>query len=329
MSSFPGNILLPANSVRRLGYGLMVAGLLLPFAVLIGRAANHQPPEILDEEAVTYRPEMILLPTGTFQMGSPDDEPDRGADETLHEVTLTRRFLLSRTEITQGQYVAVVGENPVESRTDSFGDRCADAGDGDDLPVVCVDWFEAVRFCNALSRLEGLEPAYAIQGEEVTWNQDALGYRLPTEAEWEYATRAGTRTVWVGTDRAEAVCAFANVADASAKAQNAGWATFECDDGFPGLAPVDTKLQNPWGLYGLGGNAAEWMWDQYGDYPRGAVEDPVFESPDASNRVIRGGSWRNLPRSARVANRLRGVPSIRGGNLGFRVARSYPLPSDP
>ncbi|MEM8963460.1 MAG: formylglycine-generating enzyme family protein [Acidobacteriota bacterium] len=309
-----GDILLPERPIRRLGAALIVVGVLLPFSVVTWCAVTWQP-EIEREEAQSLGIEMIALPTGRFMMGSPEDEPDRDGDETLHEVVITRRFALSRTEISQGQYFEVMGDRPVDTTTDIFDDVCSRAGVGDDLPVVCVDWLKVVRFCNELSRREGLELAYTILGADVRWNREAVGYRLPTEAEWEYAARAGTRQRWVGTDDKAEVCEYANVYDS----------VFPCEDGYEALAPVDAKLANRWLLHGLGGNALEWVWDYYEAYPTGPVADP--SGPEqASYRVIRGGSWWVIPRSARVAGRSWDEPSDRLGYLGFRVARS--LPSD-
>ena len=302
----------------------MGAGLLLPMGVLWHRAASWEAPERIVEEALALRPEMVVLPAGTFEMGSPDDEEGHTENETLHTVVLTQRFAVSRTEITQGQFAAVMGERPVETRADGLGRTCREAGVGDDLPVVCVDWLEAVRYCNELSKREGLEPAYVVVDGEPTWDKAAPGYRLLTEAEWEYAARAGTRTRFVGSDREEEVCAFSNFADASAKAQNPAWTTFACDDSFPALAPVGSLRPNPWFLLDLGGNVREWVWDTYAPYPEGIVRDQVSDSNRDSNRVRRGGSWWNGPHLARVADRNGDDPSWRLGYLGFRVARSLP-----
>ena len=318
-------ILLPEPPIRWLGIGLMVLAVALPFAALTLRASRWQAPARPEnEKAPALRPAMVRLPGGTFQMGSPPDETDRDTDETLHEVMLDA-FLVSRTEVTQGQYFAVMGERPVAEREGDLFDRfCKEAGLGDDLPVVCIDWFEAIGYCNALSLREGLDPVYTIEGERVTRNQGAEGYRLLTEAEWEYAARAGTQDVWVGTRVAAEVCEFANVADAAGKAKNPNWTTFECNDTFPALAPVGARRPNRWLLHGLGGNAAEWVWDTYKTSFPEERENPVADDPNASNRLFRGGSWGSIPRYARVANRDGVAPSWRNDFVGFRVARSLP-----
>jgi formylglycine-generating enzyme required for sulfatase activity len=123
---------------------------------------------------------MVLIQGGTFQMGSPATEPERDADETLHEVTVAD-FMMSRTEVSQQEYERVMGKNPSERK-------------GNNLPVENVTWYDAVAYCNALSQQKGLTPCYTISGTTVTWNLNANGYRLPTEAEWEYAARGGKQT---------------------------------------------------------------------------------------------------------------------------------------
>jgi sulfatase modifying factor 1 len=326
-----GAVLLGARPVRWLGAGLLAAGLALPWLILAWRAAHPPPPEAATRP-LTLRPEMVALPAGTFEMGSPAREAGRDDDERLHEVRLDRPFIVSRTEVTQGQFAAVMGEGTFFGGKDT-ANRCPDAGVGPELPVVCVSWQEAVAYCNRLSELEGLTPVYAVRGDEVTWpDHDADGYRLLTEAEWEYAARAGTRTVWVGTDTEAEACRYGNVADEAAKAENPDWQTFACRDGYPRLAPVTASQANDWHLYGLGGNAAEWVWDRYGEYPDepGPAVSPLGPTR-GSSRVFRGGSWGYEPRDARVADRYGFTPGDRNDFVGFRLARSCPwavAPSD-
>ena len=174
----------------------------------------------------------------------------------------TRDTTRARTEVTQGQYFALIGYRPVATRRDFVDGECAAAGVGDNLPVVCVDWLEAVTFCNRLSVIEGLDPVCEISGSDVSWGEGD-GYRLPTEAEWEYAARGDVRTSYVGTSTESEICSYANVAAQATLERTPDFAVFDCDDGFPVLAPVDHERfpDNPWRLRGLGGNASEWVWD--------------------------------------------------------------------
>ena len=253
---------LTERQVRALGTALIGLGMLvLPGAWLWAAMAAWAEP-------VVVRPELVELPGGTFTMGSPGGDAGRSDDERQHEVTLSP-FLMSKTEVTQGMYRAVMGALPT---TCDVGGLQA----GDDLPVHCVTWDEAAAFCEALSALEGL-PA-------------GQGYRLPTEAEWEYAARAGTDLVYAGTSEVAEVCAFGNVADATAKAANPGWTTFDCDDGYAELAPVAFFRPNAWGLHDLTGNVWEWTADWYDEDYGGDAVDPRGP-PSGSVRVIRGGSF--------------------------------------
>jgi formylglycine-generating enzyme required for sulfatase activity len=219
-------------------------------------------------------------------MGSPSSEVSRIDNEVQHQVTISRPFYLSKHEVTQKEWVEVMGSNPSNFK-------------GDDLPVECVSWYDVVEYCNKRSVKEGLTPAYTGSGTTVTWNQSANGYRLPTEAEWEYACRAGTTTPFytgnnITTDEAN---------------YNRGktWA-------------VGSGTPNPWGLYDMSGNVWEWCWDLYGDYSSGPQTDPLGAS-SGTNRVRRGGSWISNGRYLRSAYRGLNTPSYRYGNLGFRLAR--------
>ncbi len=219
-------------------------------------------------------------------------------------------FLLGVTEVTQRLYAAVMGQNP------SFFQ-------GEDHPVERVSWFDAVRFCNRLSVVEGLEPAYRVQDDTVSWDVHASGYRLPTEAEWEAAARAGQATGFSGSDA---------VGDVAWYLVNAGSETH----------PVGTKEHNGIGLFDMSGNVWEWVWDEFGGeveapedldpivaatiYGREIVperredEDELEESETA--RVLRGGSWLSVARHVHVGRRSGDNPYNRGINLGFRIARS-------
>jgi formylglycine-generating enzyme required for sulfatase activity len=234
---------------------------------------------------------MIRIHGGTFTMGSPDSEPGREDDETRHLVRVSD-FFISRYEVTQEEYREVMGADLSEFK-------------GDSLPVEQVSWFDAIEYCNRRSLMEDLIPAYTVSGSgdrrDVTWNRDANGYRLPTEAEWEYACRAGTTAPYSGGDSVD----------------SAGW-----HDGNSGHTthPVGQKEASAWGLYDMHGNVYEWCQDWYGEYADGAQEDPAGTA-SSSSRVVRGGSWGSLARYLRSAYRYF-TPSNGSSYVGFRLARS-------
>jgi len=210
---------------------------------------------------------------GTFMMGSPDSEAGRDSDEgPQHQVTISKAFELQTTEVTQSQWESVMGSNPSYFK-------------GSDLPVEQVSWDDAQEFITKLNA-----------------KNDGYRYRLPTEAEWEYAARAGTTGAYAGD------------LDAMAwYAQNSG----------PTTHPVGTKAPNAWGLYDMHGNVWEWVQDWYGDYSTSAVTDPVGPSL-GSGRVLRGGDWYSYSQYCRSANRYNDSPAIRGSNLGLRLLRTSP-----
>jgi serine/threonine protein kinase len=250
---------------------------------------------------------LTLIPSGTFKMGSAAGEGE--ADEQpSHEVRISRPFYLGIHEITQGQYRAVMGNNPSWFSIESGSNDRTKGSTRDEHPAESITWFEAVRFCNELSKREGLKPFYAIFGPDVSvidWTQ--TGYRLPTEAEWEYACRAGSETVYsFGSDPRELI-RHAWFGEASEKSAHS----------------VARKLANAWGLFDMHGNVGEWCWDWYdhtyyssssGTDPKGAAKGKL--------RVHRGGGF-NLPASQlHSADRTAKEPTVRYGGLGFRVARN-------
>jgi formylglycine-generating enzyme required for sulfatase activity len=247
--------------------------------------------------------DFVLVKGGTFTMGSPASEPERGTDETQHHVTVGD-FYIAASSVTQREYSQLMGSNPSEFK-------------GDNLPVENVTWFDAVRFCNARSTREGLTPAYTISGETVTWNRNANGYRLPTEAEWEYACRAGTTTPFnIGnsiTDR-EANCY-----------NNYGYnnnSSGRVTGGYRGrTSPVNSYAANSWGLFDMHGNAADWCWDWYGEYGTAAQTNPTGPVT-GTLRVNRGGGWNDFPKHIRSAYRAATPPGNGSFNLGFRLARN-------
>jgi len=212
---------------------------------------------------------LAYVPPGKFMMGSPADEPGRHKDETRHPVTITNGFYIGVTEVTQAQYRAVMGFNPSETK-------------GDDLPVSKVSWHNATAFCKKLSRAGGRT------------------YRLPTEAEWEYACRAGAAGPFAGSGRIDEM----------------GW---HMDNSDERPHPVARKSPNAWGLVDMHGNAMEWCADWCRrDLGAAPATDPA--SPAAGKqRVARGGSWGHFARACRSAARASYNPAYQLRHLGLRV----------
>jgi formylglycine-generating enzyme required for sulfatase activity len=256
---------------------------------------------------------MIRIQGGTFTMGSPAGEPQRRSNETQHQVTV-RSFYMGRYPVTQKEYQEVMGVNPSEFK-------------GDNLPVENVSWYDAVEYCNKLSQIEGLTPAYTIDksrrdinnisdNDNVRWlvtrKRNAKGYRLPTEAEWEYACRAGTTTPFntgdnITTDNAnyDGNHPYNNNSKGIYRRETTAVGSFEA---------------NPWGLYDMHGNVFEWCWDWNGDYPNEKQKDPAGAA-SGIYRVFRGGSWDSSAAYIRSASRSYFYPPFRNNDIGFRLAR--------
>lgn len=215
--------------------------------------------------------EFVKITSGTFMMGSPESEKGRNIDETEHQVTISKSFYLGKYEVTQGQWIAVMGSNP--SKFSGCGDNC---------PVEYVNWQDIQEFIKKLNE----------KGEGT--------YRLPTEAEWEFACRAGTIGAYNGS----------NLSDL-------GWYGENSDDR---THPVGQKKANAWGVYDMHGNVYERVQDWYGNYPNGSVVDPKGQST-GTNLVVRGGSWGGDAINVRAATRSSGSPTFRLSDVGFRLVK--------
>ena len=275
-------------------YGL--GGLVLVFAVALpwlARSQGYLRYQTAEAPPQALHPALIELPEGTFLMGS-EEYPN---EQPVHQVTVSA-FQLCRTEVTQAQYEAVMGENPSICRY----------GCEEDAPVQQVSWLDAVRYLNQLSRLAGLtedELCYVVQGEQVTWRRSCVGYRLPTEAEWEYAARAGTRTRY-------------SFGDDEGRLDEHAWYAGKANKR---VHPVARKGQNPWGFHDMHGNVWEWVWDWYSErYSTDTGNDPMGPKT-GDRRVLRGGSFGVAAVYLRSAHRNRDPPSHRYGFFGFRCAR--------
>jgi formylglycine-generating enzyme required for sulfatase activity len=226
---------------------------------------------------------MVWIPAGQFVMGSPESEVDRESDEGPQtRVTLTRGFFMGRYEVTQGEYLSVIGDNPSYFTGDT------------NLPVEMVAWFEATDYCAQLTvreRTAGRLPT-------------GWAYRLPTEAEWEYASRAGSTNCF-------------SYGDDPGYTQLGNYAWYYANSGNT-PHPVGGKSPNRWGLFDLSGNVWEWCSDWYGTYPGGNVTDPQG-SISGSRRVFRGGSWDGPADYCRSAQRYDYDPSLRNDSIGFRL----------
>ncbi len=255
--------------------------------------------------------DLVRVPAGTFWMGASDSDKNAQSDEMpRRQITIRLPFLMGKTEITQGQYEEVMGTNPSAHAPKGRFARLVAGVDTAPLPVESVTWLDAVRFCNRLSEWHSLEPYYKIDGERVTI-RGGTGYRLPTEAEWEYACRAGRETTWFFGENAERLGDYAWYAANSGDRPHA----------------VGTKKANPFGLHDMLGNVPEWCFDRYDAryLDRVASTDPVAQST-SDVRVFRGGGWNALatqlrPSARRPLGLAYGGP---GSNnlIGFRVVRN-------
>ncbi|MCL2832885.1 MAG: SUMF1/EgtB/PvdO family nonheme iron enzyme [Treponema sp.] len=250
----------------------------------------------------------VIISGGTFLMGSSTKELNRNNNETQHQVTVNS-FIMGKYEVTQNEYQEIMGGN--SSIKDVFK--------GENLPIVYVNWINAINYCNKISERDGLTPVYNIkisqtQKWDVTWNHNADGYRLPTEAEWEYACRAGTVTPFNTGNNITSDQANFNATNPYNNNPKGEFRKI--------LMPVGSFPANNFGLYDMHGNVWEWCWDLFGNYSSGAQNNPLG-STTGTTHVVRGGSWDRDAQSLRSAFRYFYDVDYIGNNIGFRVVRSW------
>lgn len=237
--------------------------------------------------------EFVLVPGGTFKMGNTFEQDGFEDELPVHQVTLTD-FYISTFEVTQAEWTAVMGSNPSTFK-------------GDMKPVENISWFDAIDFCNKLSEKEGLKPAYTIgRNNRATCDWSANGYRLPTEAEWEYASRGGKESkgyIYSGSNAIDEV-------------------GFYKENSMSMSHPTGSKVPNELGIYDMSGNVWEWCWDWYSNsYSPEAVTNP-HGVEQGIERCRRGGSWAQISKSARSSNRLGTPPELKFNYVGIRLVKN-------
>jgi len=296
---------------NRVGWALIAAALLVlaggyGFALPRFKPVTYDPAQ--EQFAATYDLPLEwtnsvgmvfrLVPAGFYHRGSPGSERGRSRDEYRHAIRVPEPLFMAVTETTQRQFEMVRGYNP------SFFSGTPDA------PVEFVRWDEALLFCNALSEREGLSPAYVFRDGAWFWDETARGYRLPVEAEWEFAARAGTATAF-----------YTGGSERNLQTRKHAWrAAWMRANSHGRTQPVGQREPNAWGLYDMSGNVWEWCWDWYEPYP--VTIDPLFTGPPfGQQRSIRGGGWYSTWPDVRSASRLGRDPAMPGNSIGFRCVR--------
>lgn len=246
-------------------------------------------------------PELVAIPAGRFVMGATPGERNAEDDEgPVREVTLSRPFALGKYEVTYDEWEACVADKACERTPDEGWGRGR-------RPVLHVNYDQALGYASWLSRRTGKV------------------YRLPSEAEWEYAARAGSGAAGGWGDDAAKACEFANVYDQSAHGRyRFGWKPFPCDDRTTETAPVGSYAPNAFGVYDTLGNVWEWVADCYAPYGGAPVDGSAVAMDGCKKRISRGGSWNIFPVWVRVSYRYGLEPQLRSNNLGLRVLRELP-----
>ena len=268
---------------------------------------------IPDSTVSVLENDYILVEGGSFSMGSTLEFISASDEKPVHKVAVSS-FYMSDHEVTQAEYMAVMGSNP-----SGFS--------GGSSPVEIVSWYDAIEYCNKLSEMKGLSPCYSLNGttdtskwgkkgdpwDNVVCDFTANGYRLPTEAEWEYAARGGNKSNGYIFSGSNGYTTYSGIYDIGSVA----W----CDEDWGSTHDIKTKQPNELGLYDMSGNVREWCWDWYGSYDSSAQANPTGASSGRS-RVYRGGGWLDTLWECRVANRDYSRPGYAFSDLGFRVVRT-------
>ncbi len=252
----------------------------------------------------------ILIEGGDFYMGSPEDERQRASDEERHKVTIAS-FYVDPYEVTQKDYEAVMGSNP------SFFK-------GENRPVENVSWFDAIEYCNRLSKISGLTEVYRITDNSVIFNRKADGYRLLTEAEWEYIARAGTDSVYyfgnqVHSDLVNFEGSYPYLIEENYVHRQDS--TVRTSAYRAETINVDELPPNPWGLYNILGNVSEWVFDYYEPFTSLEASNPAGPG-QGTLRVNRGGAYNDFGKHLRASYRSAANPNIKDQNTGFRICRN-------
>lgn len=293
-------VTLPVWSVYALGGWLLALALALPWLVRWQGGLRGPVPVADVGKPAMIRPALVRLPGGVFQMGS--DAPEAYWDEKPAHSESVLPFDMCQTEVTQAQWRAVIGTEPSDCR---FG--C-----GDNMPVHDVSWFDAIEYLNRLTDIEGgMSRCYYVHWDyTVIWHRDCTGYRLPTEAEWEYAARARSWTSFSFGDDSAALPEYAWFSENSGNR----------------VHDVATREPNIWHLYDMHGNVWEWVWDQYGPYQDALREHPKRDPRGTEisygfARVLRGGGFNLENWSLRSADRHWNKPTDGLSNSGLRCSR--------